>query len=81
MFIGGKHLHCNFKPMTNSSFISENLDQELSLDDLQNTNGGLVWWLVGAMLLIPLVANAPSHKDDKPITRGDKNNKFYLAKN
>jgi len=58
-------LHRNFKPMANSSSLSENLDQELSFDELEAVNGGIVWWLVGAMLLIPLVANSPSEKKDR----------------
>ena len=62
MCIGGKHLHCYFKPMTNSSFISENPDQELSLDDLQNVNGGVFLLLLSA--LMPGVANAPGEGDD-----------------
>ena len=48
--------------MANSSSLSDNLDQELSLEELAVANGGIVWWLVGAMLLIPLTANSPSEK-------------------
>ena len=47
--------------MTNT-FVSENNDQELSIEDLQAANGG------GAMLLLaalfPGVANAPDKCDD-----------------
>ena len=60
-------LHHNFKPMANSSSLSDNLDQELSLDELAAANGGIVWWLVGAMLLIPLTANSPSEKKDRDV--------------
>ena len=62
VFIGGKHLHNTFKPMTNSAFISENVDQELSLTDLQTANGGFFLLLVSALL--PGVANAPAPGDD-----------------
>ena len=71
-----EHLHYNFKQMTHSPFNSENIDQEISLADLKTANGGIVWWLVGAMLLIPLVANAPSKKDDNVIPKHGKNDKF-----
>ena len=66
--------------MTNSSFISEDIDYEISLDDLKTVNGGIVWWLVGAMLLIPLVANAPSKKDGNGASNFSKNEEFNLAK-
>ena len=62
MFIGGKHLHNTFKAMTNSAFISENVDQELSLTDLQTANGGFFLLLLSA--LMPGVANAPAPGDD-----------------
>ena len=55
-------LHHNFKPMSNSAFISENIDQELSLADLQTANGGFFLLLVSALL--PGVANAPAEGDD-----------------
>ena len=62
VFIGGKHLHHNFKSMSNSAFTSENVDQELSLTDLQTANGGFFLLLVSALL--PGVANAPAPGDD-----------------
>ena len=62
VFIGGNHLHYNFKPMSNSAFTSENVDQELSLTDLQTANGGFFLLLVSALL--PGVANAPAPGDD-----------------
>ena len=77
---GGKRLHCGFESMAHSSFISENIDRELSFDDLKTANGGIVWWLVGAMLLIPAVANAPSEKDDNGVARLGKNKKFNSKK-
>ena len=48
--------------MSNSAFISENVDQELSLADLQTANGGFFFLLVSALL--PGVANAPAPCDD-----------------
>ena len=60
-------LHRNFKPMANSSSHPDNLDQELSFEELAAANGGIVWWLVGAMLLIPLTANSPSEKKDRDV--------------
>ena len=48
--------------MSNSAFISENMDQELSLEDLQTANGGFLLLLVSALL--PGVANAPAEGDD-----------------
>ena len=48
--------------MSNSAFISENIDQELSLEDLQTANGGFLLLLVSALL--PGVANAPAEGDD-----------------
>ncbi len=56
VFTGGKHLHNTFKPMSNSEFLSENIDQELSLADLQTANGGFFLPLLSA--LMPVVANA-----------------------
>ena len=56
--------------MTNSSFISENIDQELSFTDLQTANGGFFLLLLSALL--PGVANAPAEGDDfyaKPSVR------------
>ena len=53
--------------MANASLLSENFDQELSLEELDAANGGIVWWLVGAMLLIPLTANSPSEKKDREV--------------
>ena len=53
--------------MANASSLSENFDQELSLEELDAANGGIVWWLVGAMLLIPLTANSPSEKKDREV--------------
>ena len=53
--------------MANASLLSENFDQELSLEELDAANGGIVWWLVGAMLLIPLKANSPSEKKDREV--------------
>ena len=61
------NLHRKNKPMANASSLSENLDQELSLEELDAANGGIVWWLVGAMLLIPLTANSPSEKKDREV--------------
>ena len=61
------NLHSKNKPMANASSLSENLDQELSLEELDAANGGIVWWLVGAMLLIPLTANSPSEKKDREV--------------
>jgi hypothetical protein len=55
-------LHHTFKSMSNSAFISENIDQELSLAELQNANGGFFLLLVSALL--PGVANAPAEGDD-----------------
>ena len=53
--------------MANSSSHPDNLDQELLFDELAAANGGIVWWLVGAMLLIPLTANSPSEKKDRDV--------------
>ena len=61
------NLHRKNKPMANASLLSENFDQELSLEELDAANGGIVWWLVGAMLLIPLTANSPSEKKDREV--------------
>ena len=48
--------------MANSAFISENIDQEISLADLKTANGGFFLLLVSALL--PGVANAPAEGDD-----------------
>ena len=45
-----------------TSFVSENTDQELSIQDLQAANGGGVLLLLAA--LFPGVANAPDKGDD-----------------
>ena len=60
---GRDDLHNNShqpKTMT-ASFISENKDQELSLQELQAANGGILM-LIAACL--PGVANAPDKGDD-----------------
>ena len=44
VFIGGKHpryTHNTLKTMT-TSFFSDQIDQELSLDDMKSVNGGLI---------------------------------------
>ena len=45
-----------------TSFISENTDQELSMEDLQGANGGVAMLILAALL--PGVANAPDKCDD-----------------
>ena len=45
-----------------TSFMSESIDQELSVTDLQAVNGGFLLLLVAALL--PGVANAPGEGDD-----------------
>ena len=48
VFIGGKHLHYNFKPMTTSttSFFNESIDQEIDLASLSQMQGaGVLEWI------------------------------------
>ena len=45
-----------------TTFVSENTDEELSIDDLQAANGGGAMLLLAALL--PNVANAPAKGDD-----------------
>ena len=44
MFIGGKHLRHTHNTLTTmtTSFFSDQVDQELSLDDMKSVNGGLL---------------------------------------
>ena len=45
MFIGGpnlRYIHNTLKTMT-TSFFSDQVDQELSLDDMKSVNGGLIF--------------------------------------
>ena len=56
VFIGGKHLrytHNTLKTMTNS-FFSDQVDQELSLDDMKSVNGGTI--LLAPPTGIPVLA-------------------------
>ena len=67
VFIGGIHLHHNFKPMTNS-FISETMDQELALADMETLNGGTfgAGVLVGAMAATVLIGWIGAEKKSMP---------------
>ena len=43
---------------------NELLDQELSLNELEDVNGGIVWWLVLGLCLIPAVAHGKIENSD-----------------
>ena len=51
MFIGGpnlRYIHNTLKTMT-TSFFSDQVDQELSLDDMKSVNGGLIGMPIAAV--------------------------------
>ena len=70
VFIGGMtsttHL-TNYKPMTNS-FISESIDQELSLEEMETLNGGTfgAGVLVGALAATAIIGIIGSEKKGMP---------------
>ena len=43
---------------------NELLEQELSLNELEDVNGGIVWWLVLGLCLIPAVAHGKIENSD-----------------
>ena len=43
---------------------NELLDQELSLNELEEVSGGIVWWLVLGLCLIPAVAHGKIENSD-----------------
>ena len=44
---------------------NELLDQELSLNELEDVSGGIVWWLVLGLCLIPAVAYGKIENSDQ----------------
>ena len=44
---------------------NELLDQELSLNELEGVSGGVVWWLVLGLCLIPAVAHGKIENSDQ----------------
>ena len=44
---------------------NELLDQELTLNELEDVNGGIVWWLVLGLCLIPAVAHGKIENSDQ----------------
>ena len=43
---------------------NEQLDKELSLNELEEVSGGIVWWLVLGLCLIPAVAHGKIENSD-----------------
>ena len=50
-----------FKPMINEQF-----DEELNMDDLKNISAG-AWWLLAALLLIPLKAGGKEINEENSV--------------
>ena len=48
----------------NNTITNELIDQELSLEELEDVNGGIVWWLVLGLCLIPAVAHGKIENSD-----------------
>ena len=40
------------------------IDEEMSLDELEEASGGIVWWLVLGLCLIPAVAHGKIENSD-----------------
>ena len=41
------------------------IDEEMSLDELEEASGGIVWWLVLGLCLIPAVAHGKIENSDQ----------------
>ena len=52
-----------FKPMINEQF-----DEEMNMDDLKNISAG-AWWLLAALLLIPLEAGGKEINEENSVER------------
>ena len=56
---------------------NEQLDKELSLNELEEVSGGIVWWLVLGLCLIPAVAHGKIENSDKNLQFKSKRFKRY----
>ena len=50
-----------FKPMINEQF-----DEEMNIDDLKNISAG-AWWLLAALLLIPMKAGGKENNEENSV--------------
>jgi len=53
------------------------IDEEMSLDELEEASGGIVWWLVLGLCLIPAVAHGKIENSDKNLQVKSKRFKRY----
>ena len=53
------------------------IDEEMSLDELEEASGGIVWWLVLGLCLIPAVAHGKIETSDKNLQIKSKRFKRY----
>ncbi|KZR76831.1 hypothetical protein PMIT1320_00743 [Prochlorococcus marinus str. MIT 1320] len=61
VYIRGIGLSQPFKPMINAQF-----DEEMNIDDLKNISAG-AWWLLAALLLIPLEAGGKEINEENSV--------------
>ena len=61
MYIRGIGPSQPFKPMINEQF-----DEEMNIDDLKNISAG-AWWLLAALLLIPMKAGGKEINEENSV--------------